>query len=791
MRRAIILSILVLVIVVGGAVGYALVNLNSIIQANRGLILRRVSRALGRPVTVSSISARLGWGVFVEVDDLAVADDPAFAQRAFFKAAQIALDLEFFPLLRGKAKLEQLRIIKPRIRIVRNRAGILNISTIGENSAAASQQAPSHASSSLAMLAVKSLIVEGATVVYQDLATAPVIKPVKLHLIDLYVTDLGVRHPFNVNLRMTALGHEQNLAINGKIGPLVPGIKLAFADVPIDLNLRAQGISIDKLRALAVVGEHIPPQLSVSAPVSLTARASGTLARLSMAGALDLTAQAVSYGTWLRKPAGVGFSLDTSGTRSDGKITLSRLAMRIGPLEATASHISFAVGAPLSATIETNRVNLAELAPLFPFAAKYQLSGTGQVNAAIVISNGKPDGSGLVSLQNAGIRALTNGLPAVTGLTGTARFDHGRIVIEPTAFMIDSSRASINATLDSIRPLSAGYTVSIDSIHPARFLKNRNPGEVLDNVVVTGTARGDLTAPVINARVLSSDGLFASVRYRNLDATTTYADHRISLRPLLVGVFEGTVAANANATLGERARFGLGLNLAHVNVEQALRSQNISAASWVHGFLSGNLTATGNGRNWREIEPTLSGSGGISMTNGQLVGVNIVALAINGITSVPGVSQIINAAFRSSHQGLLADPNTELDHASMTFVLSGPRIMTHDLSVQSSDYGITGDGWFDLNKRIDMDSDIRLTFGLSFAIPVWVKGTLPTVLVLPNVPKLTERLAMGAIRTPGRILQGGLNAVGSALGGGSSSSGSGSSGSSLPNPLKTLKNLMP
>jgi len=252
------------------------------------------------------------------------------------------------------------------------------------------------------------------------------------------------------------------------------------------------------------------------------------------------------------------------------------------------------------------------------------------------------------------------------------------------------------------------------------------------------------------------------------------------------------VVANANATLGDRPRFGIGLNLNNIDIEQALRSQKISAANWVHGYLSGDFTATGSGRKWPEIQPTLSGNGAMSLANGKLVGVNIVALAINGITSVPGVSQVVNATFRSNHSGLLADPNTELKNASMTFVLSGPRITTHDLTVQSPDYGITGDGWFDMSKNIDMDSDIKLTVGLSFAIPVWVKGKLPAVIVLPNVPKLTERLAMGAISAPGRIIRGGVSAVGSIFGGGSSnSSGSSGSSSGSSNPLSAFKSLLP
>lgn len=71
----------------------------------------------------------------------------------------------------------------------------------------------------------------------------------------------------------------------------------------------------------------------------------------------------------------------------------------------------------------------------------------------------------------------------------------------------------------------------------------------------------------------------------------------------------------------------------------------------------------------------------------------------------------------SDHRGMLADADTELKNARSTFVLANQRITTHDLVVKSDDYGITGDGWFDLDNNISMSMDIQLTFGLSVTIP--------------------------------------------------------------------------
>ena len=67
----------------------------------------------------------------VEVSGLTIADDPAFSTKPFLAANDVSVEVEFFPLLRGEAKVTRLELIKPDIRLVMNARGDLNVSTIG------------------------------------------------------------------------------------------------------------------------------------------------------------------------------------------------------------------------------------------------------------------------------------------------------------------------------------------------------------------------------------------------------------------------------------------------------------------------------------------------------------------------------------------------------------------------------------------------------------------------------------------------------------------------------------
>src|SRR5882762_814005 len=463
--------------------------------------------------------------------------------------------------------------------------------------------------------------------------------------------------------------------------------------------------------------------------------------------------------------------------------------LKLGDLELTASRFSVGGPKPLSAQIDSNSFNLANLGQMLPPAAGYGLAGTSEIHGSATLDSSGPIFDATVTLKQAGLKWAPLGPNGITYLNGTIRFTQGREVIEPTTFSIGSAHGNLEGRVDSVNPLNASYVLKADSIKLSEIFPSRPGGDLINQLVVSGTADGELSAPRFSARILSSGGSLQNVLYRNFDLTAAYKDSRLFARPFIVDAFGGSLEADAAAILGASPSFNATLKMRNLNVEQALRSQNIDAANTVHGFLTGNVAASGSGSGWDRIKPTLRGSGRLALANGKLVGVNIVADAINAVASAPGISQIMNVAFMSSHHGLLMDPDTELQAASLSFQLAGPRFTTHDLFARSPDYQINGNRWLDMDKNVDMNADIQLSLGMKVAIPATVTGKLPGVRVLPDAPKLAERVAMGAINTPGNIIRGGVNAVGGFIGGATSKGNTPSS--SIPNPINMFKKLIP
>jgi uncharacterized protein involved in outer membrane biogenesis len=793
LRRILIISgiaVGVLVLIAGALTAYAFFNLSSIVARNEKRIVARVSNELGRRVQVGKIQAQMGWGVSVEVSGLTIADDSSFSAKPFLAADDVSIEIEFFPLLHGEAKITKLDLSKPNIRIVMNARGDLNISSIGTSpedarrNAEPAQSRQAYKRSSLAELSIKAFSIEDGELYFNDLSEKAA--PIRVHHLDFDVTNFNGASVFDVETKFAFPGDEQNIEASGKLGPLLNQGVLDASGIPVDLNFKLDSIVLDRLRPLADVGSKLPPRLSIPDAASVSGTARGSFGKLAIALNTDLTANRVAYAAIFNKPAGTAMTVNANGTWGD-QLEIASVSLKLSDLELTASRFSGGGAQPLSVQIDSNSFNLANLSPMISAATGFDVAGMSEVHGTVKLGSNPPAMDGTVTLKQVAMKLWPSVQGGISELTGRIRLTDGIEVIEPTSFTFGSAHANLDGRVESLSPLKASYALKADSVKLAQIFAGRPPSDVVNMLVVKGTADGEITSPRISVAIQSSDGSLENVSYNNLDLTAAYLNGRASARPLSVGVFGGSLRADADAVFGAASTFNVTLAMQNLNLEQALRSQNVGTASTVHGLVTGNVAVTGSGASWIRIRPTLRGSGRVSIANGKLVGINIVADALNAVAKAPGVSQIMTVAFMSSHHGLLVDPDTELQSASMSFQQVGPRFTTHDLFAQSPDYAITGDGWFDMDKNIGMDSDIRLTLGLQVAIPVYVTGKLPAVIVLPDVPTLAERLAMGTINTPGNIIRRGVNAVGSMVG----KPSAGSAIPSIPNPINALKNFIP
>jgi uncharacterized protein involved in outer membrane biogenesis len=718
MRRVLLISGLAVagvVIIMAALTGYAVYNLTALITYHQKRILNQVSDALGRPLEVGAIKAKVGLGLAIEVDGLKIADDPSFSNTPFLTAAQASFDVEFLPLLRGRVKVVSLELTQPSVRILKNADGFMNVDSIREtptSGSAGGLPSPSIPGSrkhrafreimfaAVHTLSVKSFGIQEGTVYYSD----PALKGAPLQINHLIVELNGFHtgSAFDVEVSCALFSEHPNMELSGKMGPLLRNGVVDLPNFALDLKFDAGPVTVDNLRTLATPGAVIPAVIALPDPLTGTGTISGTLQNVVIAASSDLSAYRVLYRAASNQAGGAPLILNVTGKNA--------LRGTLKPLQS------------------------------------------------------KPDHDLTVTMSQVALKFEGAQLPAISNLNTAVHLTSKGIAVEPTSFTVGGGQASVEASANSIRPLDAAFSVKADSLQLSQIVPRRPPGEFVNQLTISGTAGGDISAPVVKMRIKSARGYMERLAFDNLDLTGTYADRQISAQPLSISVFDGSVVGNINAVLAEPPPFNASLSFNHVNMPATMEWLGVHSHA-LTGFLTGNANLSGSGRRWHEIEPTMRGSGRVFISGGRLEGVNIVAIALDKIAAAPVVSQLVNVAFRSSHQGLFADSSTDMRQASMSFTLTGPRVTTPDLLIQSPEYEITGAGWFDFNKNINMSGDIKLTLGLSAAIPLVVMGRYPALLVLPDIPKLAERVAVGVVSAPVNILKGGVHGLGSVFGG--------------------------
>jgi AsmA protein len=259
----IVVSILIAVVLAVGVIISLpfLIDLNKYQDQYKPLI----ADALNRKVQIQDIRLTI-WPQFgARVAGFTVLDDPAFGSSLFTSLQSLDVEVKLMPLLGGKVEVEGITLRDPDITIIKNKNGVLNVSTIGRTGVGL-PQTPSRAPlpspegplKILALLAVDRVSIVGGTLTYRDLSAA---EPTEYILQDMTLLLRSVRlgHSPNLHLEMLVQPFNMPVKLNGTFGPLKES-----SDIDA-INLRLALGKTDFTITGKTAGQNA--NLSISAPI--------------------------------------------------------------------------------------------------------------------------------------------------------------------------------------------------------------------------------------------------------------------------------------------------------------------------------------------------------------------------------------------------------------------------------------------------------------------------------------------------------------------------------------------
>ena len=274
LRKILVFTLAALAIVAGGLV----LSIDIVANRQRESVQRELRKLLGKDVSFASLEVHLmGWPGFA-AKDLRIDDDPRFAATPVIRARQLILGLSLRHLLwEGRVVIDSLRFSEPELQVITEETGLHNLAVLAQRSKIFAPFSKLRAPSSVSF-AIDSIRIDDGRVIYLDRSVK---EPAELQLNHVDFKLGGLDPARTTRLRFAAglvEGLGQDIHITGRLGGVRPGESWQARQMNLAIQLDSLHVPL-VARAVAALREKIPRELDVTGPMSLQAKASGTLAR--------------------------------------------------------------------------------------------------------------------------------------------------------------------------------------------------------------------------------------------------------------------------------------------------------------------------------------------------------------------------------------------------------------------------------------------------------------------------------------------------------------------------------
>jgi AsmA protein len=402
-------SVVALFLVVAIALPF-LVNINNF----RPQIESNLSSALRRPVKVGNLDLSIFSGS-VKADQLSIADDPKFSSSPFIQAKSLQVGVELFPLIFSKQlNVTHLRIDHPEITLLRDRDGVWNFSSLGNQSAQPAPTSEKKASGAPANLSVAKLDIVDGTVTVGSMTGKR--KPIVYEKVNVAVRDFSSTSKFPVTASIGLPGGG-SLKIDGAAGPI------DAADVsltPVQAKLTFNKLDLSQ-SALA------DPELGItgSADFEGTLTSDGHLAKAS--GTLKATSlKLVPKGSPAAVPVQVAFTVEHDLKRESGRLQQGDVSIGKALAKLTGTYDMHGETTSVQTKLNGQAMPVDDLEGMLPALGIVPPKGSklkGGTLSLEIDSAGplnKLVSTGWVKMSNAGLEgfSLVSKLSAIPGLAG-------------------------------------------------------------------------------------------------------------------------------------------------------------------------------------------------------------------------------------------------------------------------------------------------------------------------------------------------------------------------------------
>lgn len=433
-------------------------------------IIEMASRVLARKVELGDIrfNVSLKRGLYLSLSDFVIQDDPSFSSLPFFRVKEVSADLDIFTLIKAHSlAITDIIIKEPRVNIVRDKSGRLNLQTIGKPNRPATpepvnplpQQKPEGIAAGLPAVFIGSIRLQNAGVEFFDQSFEPQLKA-SLGQIDITVDGFSLTDKFNVSIEAAVFSDTQDLQVNSMC-------KLDLKRSALDISDTAISFDLNKLN-LAYI-KKITPLKNTLMPETFSGRLGLKIK--------NLTASSQGLGA---------FAADIFYT--DGLIYFSDvvpgISLRAEKIDMKIKDFSldgkpFVFDAKLACFSQVQDISVSSMISFDPAAKTFSFKDTSwdidleklsldQLKTGIVSFKNTWMPKSLKGGLNISLKDFVCGAGGLTGISGRLKLSQGTVVLKELAVPIDGIEAAADFDQSDISSLSikaglSGGTIDVQS----------------------------------------------------------------------------------------------------------------------------------------------------------------------------------------------------------------------------------------------------------------------------------------------------------------------------------------
>jgi len=529
----------------------------------------------------------------------------------------------------------------------------------------------------------------------------------------------------SLDVTATILGAKQpNVKLGASGGPFdfTADSTQVFAHAVLKGTLATEPIALSGVKMTSTNPKLPPPVLG--GDVRATASFEGSVAALGFNGTVDATNASIEQKDTFTKKAGIPAKATVRGTfhlrHTPGEgIDLEKIDVVFHALTATGSgRIVPFEGADKSMSITLDaKTALRPWNELLPAMAPFAITGDATTTVHItstMVPGAPPDITGTARFKNLTAK-LTDMPKPVSDGEGTVSYTMKTAHIPGARFRIGESRFVMDCDISSFTPMTGTFRVTSDAVNrndvqaPVPGAKPMPRPEVFRQVVASGTMRE--TAPKIIENVVtvsSKSGCVTNIDYTDFTADVTATPTTTTIKSYRAKVLGGLISGGG--TMEPKAgKFDVTSKLENVNLAEYFHYKAPELSNVLSGKLNADVQLSGQGKEWTDIAKTLSGKGGAIVLDGALLNVNIADQILGSIQGMPMVPADLTARMKARNPKLFAENKTLFQNLSSKFQITNGRISAPDLKLATSDFALSGDGWFSLTKEMKLNSTLTLS----------------------------------------------------------------------------------